>query len=307
MRLLVLSLPLLLTPLAAPLVFSGPAVAAVLPPCCVSDDDGRRKTPPLVGARVRSPDERALEATAEAPITADVPVVNAIGIPLYPLEEDRRGVSEPERVPAIAEAEIQGEEIDLPPCCQAAETQPNKPPHPHEKDAPPDLIAAKVKNREQQRLLTMAAEAQVEDSIQLLNAIGIPLHPVEKDRRGVSEPARVPAIAANLNGNRPDDLPDCCTAARARQRPPVSADAPWSWLNALRANAEVIVAIFLSLLAIGFWPRAPRRRREVLEDRPAPPSRPLPDELPWPDAAPVPQLEPEVVQAIAQKRELEPA
>ena len=107
MRSLFLPFPFLLAPLAVPLMLSGPAEAQVGPSCCVTETEHHPGEPPhpktplpyLLGAKVRSPAERALEASAEAPITADTLLMNAIGIPLD--EEERRGVSEPVRVQIV--------------------------------------------------------------------------------------------------------------------------------------------------------------------------------------------------------------
>ena len=135
-----------------------------------------------------------------------------------------------------------------------------------------------------------------------MNSIGVPL----SAQRGVSEPARVPAVAAErqMPQGAEIDGPACCTP-RDRERQTV--DAPWQWLDALRASAETVVLAFLLAVAIGFWLPQRRRRKPRLELEPIPSLRPLPDELPQPDAVPVPQFEPEVVHAKARlaERELE--
>lgn len=280
MRSLFLPLPLLLAPLAAPLIFSSPAEAAILPPCCVSEGASKpphadpHEGPINVGAKVKRPDERALEATAEAPITADAPLVNAIGIPLD--EEERRGVSEPEHVtagvrivtpppPLAPNPDI---EIDLPPCCRAEAH--SKPPHPE--NPPPVLVAAKVKSPDE-RALQAAAEAPVAAEAPPVNAIGIPL----SAQRGVSEPAMSPAPvtkAADVDNH----------------------DASWRWLDPLRANAAVAMALLL-VMAVGFMLSARRRK-----PRPEPflslTGSPRPD-------APAPQFEPEVAHAKARHAERE--
>lgn len=78
-----------------------------LPPCCrvegeshPPDRDEKDAPPILVGAKVKSPDERALETGAELPIPVEVPRVDAIGIPLLA----QRGVSEPVYRPAPVDA-----------------------------------------------------------------------------------------------------------------------------------------------------------------------------------------------------------
>lgn len=78
-----------------------------LPPCCRVEGETHppdlhkeNASPILVGAKVKSPDERALEAGAEVPILVEVPQVAAIGIPL----EARRGLSEPVYRPAPVDA-----------------------------------------------------------------------------------------------------------------------------------------------------------------------------------------------------------
>ena len=79
------------------------------------------------------------------------------------------------------------------------------------------------------------------------------------------------------------------------------------WFDALRASAEVVLALLL-VIATGFWLGQRRRRiRSKVEAFPSP--NLLPEEFRWPDAAPVPLFEPEVVHAQARqcKRELEPA
>lgn len=309
MRSLFFPLPLLLAPLAVPLIFASPAEAAFLPSCCgtapASDADDREPEdePVLVGARVRSPDERALEASAEAPITADAPLVNAIGIPLYPIEEDRRGVSEPERVtvpilavlPSLPHAEDL--DIETASCCQPPASAPEGPPK--------ILVGAKVQNPDE-RVLEAAVEAQIEKAIQVISAIGIPLYPVDENRRGDSEPARKPAIVTKRQGAEIDG-PPCCTARDRERQSPVTVDAPWRWLNVLRANAEAIVLALVMMVAIGFALPRRRRRKSLLELEPFPWPRPLPDELPQPDAAPVPMFEPEVIEAKARQAEREPA
>ncbi|HEX8238255.1 MAG TPA: hypothetical protein VF574_00770 [Allosphingosinicella sp.] len=296
MRSLFLPLPLFLAPLAAPLFFSSPAEAiAVLPPCCVREGEVEpphadpETAPPSVSARVRSSDERALEGSAEAPLVTGAPLVNAIGIPLD--EEERRGVSDPEFVPAGID-----DHSDVP-CCQTeGETHP---PDRDPNEEPPVLITAKVKSPDE-RALKAAAEAQIQTARKLVDAIGIPL----TSERGVSEPAHVPIVAATPDN--PIDLPGCCTSTRVREPTPVTVDAPWAWLRAMQAWAEAVIPVLFILMAIGFLLRHHRRRLQM-ELEPLPVTRPLPDEPPLPDAAPVPMLEPEVVKAKARARELEAA
>lgn len=240
--------------------------------------------PVLIGAKVKNREkERLLEMAAEAPIPSEAELVKAIGVPLYPADEERRGVSEPAFASGIAGADL----IPLPGCCQVeAEGE-----HPHP-DNPPPFVAAKVKNREKERLLAMAAEAQIRTAAQLVQAIGVPLYPADEERRGVSEPASRPAVTARRPA--PDDRPDCCGAAGQRDRGnPASVDAP---------------AILAILVAIGLWLLARRRRSRM---QPEPPSQPRPLRgLPTrPDAAPIPRPEPEVARARAraQARKLESA
>lgn len=309
MRSLVLSFPLLLTSLAMPLLLISPAEAQVIGPCCVGDGkmkppDPRHPQPIFVPAEVKRADERTLEATAEAPTTVEVPLADAIGVPLNELPELPRPVRE--RVPIIAEegsGPIVGVDdhgsgsISLPGCCRVEAIEPE--------DPPKILVGAKVQNPDE-RALEAAAEAKFEKAIQVINAIGIPLYPVDEDRRGVSEPEREPAIAGK--GPTFDKMPDCCVTTPDRERQsPVTVDAPWSWLDALRANAEVIVLVLVIVVAIGFALPRRRQRKPLLELEPFPWPRPLPDELPQPDAAPVPLFEPEVIEAKARQAEREPA
>jgi hypothetical protein len=305
MRSLWLLLAALPAALAAPVIFPSSSEAQTVGPCCAGEGethppDPHNRGPIFVPAEVARRDERALEATAEAPITADVPLVDVIGVPL---EEERRGVSEPARVSvpilAVPPPLPQTEELNPngPPCCQAeGETHP---PDRDPEETPPVLMAANVKSPDE-RALKAAAEVQIQTATQLLTAIGIPLDA----ERGVSEPAHVPAIAGQRAAL--DNMPDCCTTARDRARQPAAeVDAPWAWLRAMQTNAEVIVAALIFLLAIGFLLRARRRRRPQLELEPLPSWRPLPGELPQPDAVPVPQPEPEVVLAKARKAKRE--
>lgn len=78
-----------------------------LSPCCrvigeTKPPHPHSEQPPLVlvGAEVTKRDERALEAAVELPIPVEIPLVNAIGIPL----EAPRGVSEPAYRPTPIEA-----------------------------------------------------------------------------------------------------------------------------------------------------------------------------------------------------------
>ena len=278
---------LLLASLAAPLFFISPAQAVdILPPCCGAQGQTRppKSHPPdrhpeeetprfLVPAEVRSPDERALEAAAEALIPVEVPLVNAIGVPL----EERPGVSEPaylskrarivEPPPLRVDADIEGLS-----CCQTeGETHP---PDRHPEEATPILVPAKIRDRDG-RALEAAAEVPIPAEVPLVDAIGIPL----EERPGVSEPEFVPASA---NG-----------------RP--------AWLPGMQINAQLIIALFVILLAITFVlsrQRRPRPEQEAVPDRP-----PLPEELSRLVAAPVPPFEPFRASAVkaAPARELEPA
>lgn len=76
------------------------------PPCCRAasetepPDPHSKDTPVLIGAEVKDRDERALEAAVELSIPVEIPLVNAIGIPL----DAPRGVSEPDYRPTPVEA-----------------------------------------------------------------------------------------------------------------------------------------------------------------------------------------------------------
>jgi hypothetical protein len=254
--------------------------------------------PSLVPAEVKRPAERALEATTEAPVSTEAPLVNAIGVPL----DAERGVSEPERV-RIVEPPLVGADPSRPrvpdvespftvPCCGAT------PEHPH-LDPPHLLTGVKAISRDESAL-EASAQAATPVETPPVNAIGIPL----EERPGVSDPVYVPVRASQLPA--PDVLSPCCTVSRRRDNPaPVTVDAPWRRLDAHRANAKVIVTVLVLLLAIGFW-LSRRRRKPRLEQEPFPKRRPLqPDELPRPDVAPLPQPEPEVAAAIARATEAE--
>jgi hypothetical protein len=96
-----------------------PAGLIPLPPCCRIVGEGHppdphEEGPPLlVGAKVRSPGERALETAVELPIPAKSPLVSAIGIPL----DAQRGVSEPVYRPAIVGSHSTQPDVEGPPCC----------------------------------------------------------------------------------------------------------------------------------------------------------------------------------------------
>lgn len=271
--------------------FISPAEAQTFPPCCTeagtppADGDPEQDRPPfLVPAEVRRPEERALEATAEAPIPVEVPLVDAIGVPL----EERPGVSEPEFVPArlrivepppvpvdaVVPAAPLGAIIG-PPCCQLL-SEPHPPDAREPEQAPLVPIGAEVRKRDE-RALETAAEAPLPVETPLVDAVGIPL----EERPGVSEPEFVPARASD----RP-----------ARQR-------------AIRANDQLILAVLAILLAIGFGLSRCRRRPPLeLEPIADPVSRPpLPDALTRLLAAPAP-LEPVTPKAdrAAPAREVEP-
>jgi hypothetical protein len=225
---------LLLATVAAPLLFTGPAAAVdVLPACCVlAPAEGHpperhpeeEKLPPsLVPAEVARPNKRALEASAEAPIEKGAPVVNAIGISLDPSGEDRRGISEPERVQSVELPQSRVDpngprmpETDSPytsPCCQAGAE--GHPPDPH--DTTPILVPAEVKWRDE-LALEATAEAPIVREAPVANAIGVPLDA----ERGVSEPERVRLEGASLPADKiapgSVDFPGCCQ--------PLSAEAP---------------------------------------------------------------------------------
>ena len=239
----------------------------------------------LVPAEIRRHEERALEAAAEAPIPVEFPLVDAIGIPL----EERPGVSEPAFVPAPVwivdqpsvpvDAVVPGVPlgpIPGPPCCQDL-TEMHPPDAREPEEPPPVLVGAKVKSRDE-RALEAAAEAPIPAEVPLVEVIGIPL----EERPGVSKPEIVPAST----GDRP------------------------AWLSVMKANAELIIALFVMLLAIGFLLSRRRRPRRELEAAPVPARRPpLPYELLRPLTMPVPLFEPVTappVEAVP-ARELEPA
>ncbi|MEA2885152.1 MAG: hypothetical protein QOH32_4408 [Bradyrhizobium sp.] len=300
---------LLLAPLAAPLFFASPATAGFAPPCCQragethSPDPHRQDGQFLTPAEVRRLAERALETSAEAPLERETPLLNAIGIPLDFVGEERRGVSEPEIVePSASRTDPNGPRapVDLiptPPCCQIVGELHE--PDPRNSEDTPVPVGARVKSRED-RALETAVELPIPAQEPRVEAIGLPLDA----ERGVSEPAHRTVEV----GDHHIDLPGCCTTRR-EDRPPVTAGAPWTSLRALKADAEVALPVVLLLLAaIGFW-FAIRRRRPQLELEPLPTARPTPDELPLPDGAPVPVPEPELALARARQheRELEPA
>ncbi|MEA3000844.1 MAG: hypothetical protein QOK17_2677 [Sphingomonadales bacterium] len=301
---------LLLAPLAAPLFFISPAAAFdFAPPCCQragethSPDPHRQEGQFLTPAEVRRLAERALEASAEAPVERETPLLNAIGIPLDFFGDERRGVSEPEIVePSASRTDPNGPRapadlISTPPCCQVPGELHD--PDPRNSEDTPVPIGARVKSRED-RALEAAVELPIPAQEPRVEAIGLPLDA----ERGVSEPTHRTVEV----GDHHIDLPGCCTTRR-EDRPPVTVDAPWASLRNLKADAEVGVPVILLLLAaIGFW-FAIRRRRPRLELEPLPVTRPMPDELPLPDMAPVPIAEPEVVLARArqEEHELEPA
>lgn len=291
---------LFLAPLAAPLLFISPAEAAILPACCVTEGETHPGDPPhpenpspfFAGAKVRNPEERALEATAEAPIPVEAPLADAIGIPVEEPTEAVEPVREPERVriveppPLRVDADARPMPDGLiygPPCCQVeGETHPPDPRDPE--DTPPFLVGAKVRSGDE-RALKAAGEVQIPAQAPRVDAIGIPL----EERPGVSEPAHVPVSA----GNRPAFV------------------APGRWLRAMQANAELITALFVILLAIGFW-LLRRRRWPRLEPEPfaVPVTRPpLPETLLASNAAPATLFEPVTAPAVkaAPERELEPA
>jgi hypothetical protein len=299
---------LLLAPLTASLFLISSSNAAILPPCCVipppEPDDHADRHPEeapreRVPATVTNRDaERLLEIAVELPVPAKAPLVNAIGIPL----DAPRGVSEPEHVvpvelstsPVDPNAVLELDSDDHgPPCCQIAG-------EPHEPDPDeirtPDLIGADVTPPDE-RALEAATELPVPAKVPLVNAIGIPFDAP----RGISDPEFRPVIA---RGQPEIDYSPCCSR-QPNERAPV--DAPWRWLRTLEAYAEVVVPIFLFLMAIGFWIVWRRRRPAQLESQPPSPRwfpvRPL-----RPEIAPLPVPEPEVAQARARRegRELEP-
>ena len=290
---------LLLAPLAAPLLFISPVEAAdILAPCCVIPGETNPGDPPhlenpspiLVPHEVTRPDERALEATAEAPIPVEVPLADAIGFPLERPPEAAVPVPEPVRARIVEPPPMPVDPggptapaglIFLPPCCQVAgETHP---PDYDPEDTSPILVGAEVR-RGYDRALEAAAEVAIPAQAPRVDAIGIPLG----ERPGVSEPAHVTFSSGN--------------------RPALVAPAPW--LRAMQASADLIIALFVILLAIGFGPLGRRGRRLKLEPLTVPAFRPpLPDALLAPGPAPVPLFEPVMTPAIkaAPQRELEPA
>lgn len=231
---------LLLVGLLAVLSLSSPARAGILPSCCVSEGethpaeppDPRNPVPILVPAEVRRPEERALMAGAEAPIEEDVPLANAVAIPV---DEPRVVVpTTPEPIIA-AYPEAPDFDLELPPCCQVEGE--SHPPDRDEEDATPILVGAKVKSPDE-RALEAGAELPIPVEVRRVDAIGISL----LAQRGVSEPDYRPALV----------------------------DAVRSWLSNLEGRTMPIAMALLLLLAI-LWIRWPLRRPKRLEDQPSPP------------------------------------
>lgn len=251
-------------------------------PCCGPAEAEPEDPPPVfAGANVRSPGERELVAMAEAPIPDEVATTDAIDIPLNELPE----LPEPAHEPIVAEgdgAPVVGGLIALSGCCQPEKSKTHPPDRHPDEDVTPPPVAAKVKNREKERLLEMAAEAPVPGEAPVVNAIGVPLYPVEEERRGVSEPAYRSATAEPTG------------------EPPTASEPS-------RVTATLLLALAI-VLTIGLLHRW-RRRRGLREEETAPPARPLPDDLAWSGTAAAPRPEPEVVlaRAKAKARELEPA
>lgn len=314
-------------------------------PCCGAEAEPEDPPPVLVGANVTSPDERALEAAAEAPVPDEIPLADAIGETLNELPE----LPEPGRqnAPIIAEgnrAPESGGFDDLSDCCQTeGETHPPDR-HPEEEVSPP-LVAAKVKNREKVGLLEMAVEAPITKEVPLVDAIGVPLYPIEEERRGVSEPDIRP-VTAEITAPDPteqvqgvdDHGEPCCTApepedpfefvgAKVKNRQERALEATAEAQVPVRAPRTVAIArplderpavseparvpvtlllVLVILLTIGLF-RPWRRRRELREDEAAPTMGPLPDELAAPATAPQPEPEVALARAKAEARELEPA
>ncbi|HEX8192043.1 MAG TPA: hypothetical protein VF552_04020 [Allosphingosinicella sp.] len=282
--------------MAATIFFLNPAEAEVLPACCVSaggethGPDPRHSPHLLVPGEVRRPEERALEASAEAPVTRETPLVNAIGIPL----NAERGVSEPERVAVEHARPLQFDADGRPlpdvmlPCCHLVQGETHSP-DPRDERAPV-LLTAEVRKRDEPAL-EAAVELPVLTEAPLVNAIGVPL----EVRPGVSDPASRPAPV--LQGPEIDG-PPCCMA---REREPTPVPPSRRWLRNAEENAEIVIALLTVLLAIGFWMVWRRRPELVIEAIPL--TYPVPDELPHPGTTPVPQLEPEVAAAMAKARE----
>jgi hypothetical protein len=115
----------------------------------------------------------------------------------------------------------------------------------HHPEESPTFVSAKVKNREKEKLLALAAELPIPNEAPRIDAIGIPL----EERPGVSEPAHVPA---GVSAQGPEiDGPSCCTARDDDERLPVWANAPHRLLRGMEENVEVAVPVSVLLLAIG--------------------------------------------------------
>jgi hypothetical protein len=278
-----------LAPLAPVLLFTGPAKAVdFLPPCCVVRNQTRPDDPHhgdtrdfeseprhLETVTVERPQERALEAAAEAQIPVDAPLANAIGIPMEP-----RGTGVPEREPeraGLGEGQLSRSDIEGPPCCQTVgETYP---PDPGETDDPaPFFIAAEIRGA-YDRVLQAAVEAPIPAQPPRVDAIRVPL----ARGLGVSEPAHTPADA---------------TAAG-------------SWLRVAEDNLVGIAALGGCLLATFLWvvrrrPRAPRSVESFADQVAQCPAR---EEEPRPGPALVAMFALDTPRSskTAPQRELEPA
>ena len=161
---------------------------------------------------------------------------------IEPLREPERArIVEPPSLRVDADAgPMPDGPISGPPCCRVeGETHPPDSRHPE--DAPPVLVGAEVRSPDE-RALEAAAEVPIPAQAPRVNAIGIPL----EERPGVSEPVSVPVSAVD----RPAFV------------------VPGRWLRTIRANAEISIALFAILLAIGFWLFRRRHRRPRLEPKP---------------------------------------
>ncbi|MBV9929720.1 MAG: hypothetical protein JO013_02095 [Alphaproteobacteria bacterium] len=288
---------------AAALLCAGPSSAVdVAAACCVlapgehypsERHPEKEDLPPgLLPAPVMPPRERALQASAEAPIERERPLVDAIGIPL----DSERGVSKPVIVePPASRTDPNAPrvpETDSPftsPCCQAGAE--GHPPDPHDTNP---LVMARVK-QQQDRALSETVEAPGAREAPLVNAIGVPLDAL----RGVSEPEHRPPVTAAHSDHRPD----CCTADRGDRRPTL-VDASWRWRRGIEIRAATAAAALLTLLMIAVWLTL-RRRRPRPAPEAGPVTRALPDALPLPASPTVPVPEPEVARARARRKQRE--
>jgi hypothetical protein len=258
MRPLLLALGLL----AVPFVFARPATAGFLPPCCVSESkighppDPHNGSPIFVPAEVRRPDERALEAAAEAPVEVQVPLASAIAPPLPAVAEAIDPEREPERL-GTEQSWPSGLNDHLSPCCQLEGE--SHPPDPDRESAAPILIGAYVRHG-YDRALEGAVELPIPAKAPLVDATGIPL----AAQRGVSEPVYRPdlleALASALPGTRP-------------------------------GAAQMALAVLL-LLTMGYVLLRPKLQPQRLEYRPAGRFPGNPEDWLQPGVASIPVVEP---------------